>query len=87
MATIKIDMDDDIKKAADDLFLELGLDISSAVKIFISVALKEEGLPFMVRKHRYNVETLEAMDDVRLHRNLKGPFNTAGEAMKAMLED
>jgi DNA-damage-inducible protein J len=87
VATIKINMDDDIKRAADNLFSELGLDTSTAVKIFISAALEEEGLPFRVKKHRYNAETLEAINDVRLHRNLKGPFNTAGEAMKAMLED
>ena len=32
-------------------------------------------------------EFVEAVDDVRLQRNLHGPFNNVDEAMKALLED
>ena len=34
-----------------------------------------------------NAELLEAMEDVRLGRNLYGPFATAEEAVRSMLED
>ena len=36
---------------------------------------------------RASAESLEAMEDVRLGRNLYGPFATAAEAVRAMLED
>jgi hypothetical protein len=34
-----------------------------------------------------NAELREAIEDVRLGRNLYGPYKTVAEAMKAMLED
>ena len=34
-----------------------------------------------------NAELLEAMEDVRLRRNLHGPFKTVDEAMRAMMEE
>ncbi len=34
----------------------------------------------------FNKETLEAIDDVMNNRNLIGPFNSAEELMKAVLE-
>ena len=34
-----------------------------------------------------NAELLEAMEDVRLGRNLYGPYKTVDEAMKALNED
>jgi len=34
-----------------------------------------------------DAETIEAMEDARLDRNLYGPYKTAGEAVAAMLED
>jgi len=34
-----------------------------------------------------NADTLEAMEDARLNRNLYGPFSSGEEAVKFMLED
>ena len=34
-----------------------------------------------------NAETLEAMEDERLGRNMYGPYKTVDEAMKALSED
>ena len=36
---------------------------------------------------RFDEETIEAMNDVLLERNLHGPYKTAKEAVAAMLED
>jgi DNA-damage-inducible protein J len=64
----------------------LGLDLSTAVRMFLAASLQTNGLPFPVRK-TLNGETLEAMEDVRLNRNLYGPYKTAKEAVAAMLKD
>jgi DNA-damage-inducible protein J len=90
MATIQIRVDDSMKSAADNLFGSLGLDTSTAVRMFISAAIEHEGIPFAIRRNaerKPNAELREAMEDVRLRRNLHGPFKTVEEAMKAMLED
>jgi DNA-damage-inducible protein J len=49
--------------------------------------LQEDGIPFAVKRRKYNAETLEAMEDSRLRRNLAGPFATPEEAVRSMLED
>jgi DNA-damage-inducible protein J len=87
MATIQIRIDDDIKAAADSLFNNLGFDTSTAVRMFLSAALANDGMPFAVKRRKPNSELLEAIQDTRNRRNLHGPYKTAEEAVAAMLED
>jgi len=87
MATIQIRVDDNIKSAADTLFRNLGLDTSTAVRMFLSAALAEDGMPFAVKRQKPNADLLEAIQDTRNRRNLHGPFKTAEEAVDAMLKD
>ena len=90
MATIQIRIDDNVKASADSLFATLGLDTSTAVRMFIAAALEHEGIPFEVRRYsrrKPNAELLDAMEDTRLNRNLHGPFKTVDEAMAAMMEE
>jgi len=49
MATIQVRVDDQMKSSVDELFNKLGLDISTAVRMFFSAALEYEGIPFEVR--------------------------------------
>ena len=51
MATLQVRIDDNTKAAADSLFSGLGLDTSTAVRMFIYASLKNHGLPFDVRHH------------------------------------
>ena len=46
MAQVHIRMDDYVKKEADAIFNELGLNISSAVNIFLKQVIRKGGLPF-----------------------------------------
>jgi len=87
MATIQVRVDDSTKKAADSLFIGLGLDTSTAVRMFLAAAIEHDGLPFAVRHHAPKGDLLEAIEDVRNRRNLIGPFDTVDDAMKAMLAD
>ena len=87
MATIQIRVDDDIKTAADSLFSNLGLDTSTAVRMFLFAAIARNGLPFSVRSRKPNADLSEAIEDSRNRRNLHGPYKTAEEAVAAMLEE
>ena len=87
MATIKIRVDDNIKAAVDSLFNSLGLDTSTAVRMFLSAALANDGIPFEVKHREPNSDLLEAITDTRNRRNLHGPYKTGEEAVAAMLED
>ena len=86
MAIIQVRVDDSIKTAADTLFSGLGLDTSTAVRMFLMASLESDGLPFSVKHRAANPDLLEAIEDTRLRRNLHGPFATAQEAVASMLD-
>jgi len=92
--TIQIRVDEQFKAEVDRLFDSLGLDTSTAVRMFFKAALEQEGLPFAVQRRRepddfdrLRPEYKQAVADMRLRQNLFGPFQTAEEAVAAMLED
>lgn len=64
-APTQIRIDADIKKQATDLFNDLGLDMSSAVNLFLHQCVLRGGLPFRVGMPRYTQRTLDAMDEAR----------------------
>ena len=45
---VNIRIDEDLKKDAEALFAELGLNMTSAVNIFIRQSLREKGIPFEI---------------------------------------
>ncbi|GHV03687.1 addiction module antitoxin RelB [Campylobacterota bacterium] len=61
--TISIRIDDDIKQEAQELFAKLGMDMSTAVNVFIRQALRCGGIPFKIRVP--NADTLAAIAEVR----------------------
>ena len=87
MATIQVRVDAGVKTAADSLFSSLGLDTSTAVRMFLMASLENDGLPFPVKRRAIKSDFLEAIEDTRLRRNLHGPFKTAEEAVASMLEE
>ena len=63
MATtnVSIRMDTELKAQADELFAELGMNLSTAFNIFVRQSLREGGIPFEIRTDRPNRETIAAM--------------------------
>ncbi len=87
MTTLQIRLDDTLKKDADALFASLGLDTTTAVRIFLHAAVENAGIPFIVQ-HRVEPPSLqEAVLDSRRRQNLNGPFDTAEEAVASMLKE
>ena len=87
MATIQIRVDDRTKTAVDSLFSSLGLDTSTAVRMFLAASLENDGLPFPVKRRAVQPDLLEAIEDTRLRRNLHGPFKNAEAAVASMMEE
>lgn len=83
--TIQIRVDDVLKKTADELFLSLGLDTSTAIRIFLTMAVETGGIPFDVKIP--NASLKQSMLDVINRKNLSPRYKTAEEAINAMLED
>lgn len=58
---ISIRMDNDLKAAAEKLYSELGMNISTAFNIFVRQSLREGGIPFLITTETPNKETVAAM--------------------------
>ena len=86
MANLQVRINDELKTKADMLFTSLGLDTSTAVRIFLAAAVENNGLPFEVR-HKLPDNMMQAINDSRNRVNLRGPYDTAQEAVAAMTED
>lgn len=63
--TISIRVNEEVKKEADQLFENLGLNLSSAVNIFLRQAIREQGIPFQVtlNEGRIYQEAEDFIDD------------------------
>ncbi len=84
----QIRIDSNIKREATALFSNLGLDMSSAVNLFLHQCVLRGGLPFAVEVPQYSDKTLNAMAEARkISRdpNIKG-YNSM-EELKAALDD
>lgn len=91
MSTIptQIRIDSEVKKQASELFGELGMDISSAVNIFLRQCIMRGGLPFSVEVPQYSERTIEAMKEARrISRDPSIPgYNSMEELRKALEEE
>ena len=58
---ISIRMDSDLKKKADILFEELGMNITTAFNIFVRQTLREGKIPFDISINTPNMKTVAAM--------------------------
>lgn len=64
-----VSIDADIKKQAQELFAELGMDLSTAINIFIRQALRQHAIPFEITAEIPNKETREAIAEVQSMKN------------------
>ena len=54
-------MDSEIKKQSESLFSELGMNLTTAINVFLRQSLRVGGFPFEVRLEQPNKETVAAM--------------------------
>ena len=90
MATtnVSIRMDTELKAQADELFAELGMNLSTAFNIFVRQSLREGGIPFEIHTDRPNKETVAAM--LEAERIARDPsvkrYSDVEEALRALKE-
>lgn len=84
----QVRIDADIKKEATALFSSLGLDMSSAINLFLHQCILRGGLPFAVEVPQYSDRTLTAMTEARqISRNPDVPGYSTMDELKAALDD
>lgn len=88
-AQTQVRIDPIVKRNANELFKTLGLDMSTAINIFLNQCILTGGLPFEVKVPSYKKEVLEAMEEAkRISRdpNVKG-YSSIEELKKALDEE
>ena len=59
MSQIAVRVDDDLKKEATAIFNELGLDMSTAVKLFLKQSVLTKSIPFKLALDEYSKDEVE----------------------------
>ena len=59
-ARIQIRTSEDMKRRASQLFEDLGLDLGTAINMFLSQSLREGGLPFRSQLSKFDMEMEDA---------------------------
>ncbi|MCL2048213.1 MAG: type II toxin-antitoxin system RelB/DinJ family antitoxin [Defluviitaleaceae bacterium] len=79
--TIQVRVDNQFKEAVDTLFTSLGMDTSTAIRIFLNAAMEAGGIPFAVT-HRADRDTaiMEAIE----RRRAGVQFVTAEQSLENM---
>ena len=89
MATtnLNVRIDADLKKQSEEIFNELGLNMSTALTVFLRQTVRSRGIPFEMRLNIPNEETLMAIQDVNLGRNMSRQFHSVKELMEDLDAD
>lgn len=58
-----ISIDADVKAQAQALFADFGLDLSTAINIFLRQSIRENCIPFVIQREVPNADTVAAMKE------------------------
>ena len=84
-----ISIDADVKAQAQELFADFGLDLSTAINIFLRQSIRENCIPFSIQREVPNADTIAAMkeaDDMVNHPERYGTFHSMEDLKKALEE-
>ncbi len=85
---VTISMDADVKAKADALFEALGLDMSTAINLFVRQCLVEQQLPFQPSSNIPNKITIKAIQEANeMIRTGNFKRYTVDEALEALKKD
>lgn len=84
-----ISLDSELKKKAITLFKDFGLDLSTAISLFLSQSVREQRIPFEITREIPNKTTLDAykeVDDMEKNPNNYATFKSVDSLMDDLLK-
>ena len=81
--SMSIRLDSEVKEQAQQVFNNLGMDMTTAINIFLRQAIQYQGLPFDVRLDE-NRKLLEVLTDLNQNRNMSQSFESVSDLMEAL---
>ena len=80
--SMSIRLDSEVKEQAQQVFNHLGMDMTTAINIFLRQAIQYQGLPFDVRLDDRGKLLLQVVTDVEQNRNMSQPFESVSDLME-----
>ena len=56
-----IGIDEELKRSAQELFAALGMDMTTAITIFLRQAVRQQAIPFEIKRQTVNERTMAAI--------------------------
>lgn len=85
---LNIRTDKDIKEAAEQIFNELGISMTTAVNIFLRQTIRSNGIPFELKLNMPNDVTMAAIEEGRrIARDSEIRGYTSMKDLRSALED
>ena len=81
MKSLSFRLDSEVKEQAQLVFNNLGMDMTTAINIFLRQAIQYQGLPFDVRLDE-NRKLLEVLTDLDQNRNMSQSFESVSDLME-----
>lgn len=82
-----ISLDADVKSAAQALLSDFGLDLSTAINIFLRQTIYQKAIPFEIQRDYPNAETRQAIEDARNGIGISRGFSSVAELMEDLNAD
>jgi DNA-damage-inducible protein J len=82
--SMTIRMNREVKQQAQQIFTDLGMDMTTAINVFLRQAISYKGFPFEVTLRTPNAVTLAAMDAAEQDKDLHGPYDSVSSLMDAL---
>ena len=85
-----ISLDPDLKKSAQELFYDLGLDLTTAVTLFLKQSVREQAIPFEIKRDTPNRKTVSAMNEfykMQKHPEKYKRYTSFESALREVLPD
>ena len=84
---VQVRMDTELRDSATETFDALGLDLPTAIRVFLKKDVAVQGIPFDVRAEIPNEETRKAIENVRNGIGLSKSFSSVAELMEDLNAD
>lgn len=79
--SMSIRLDSEVKEQAQQVFNNLGMDMTTAINIFLRQAIQYQGLPFDVRLDE-NRKLIQVLTDLDQNRNMSQSFESVSDLME-----
>ena len=90
MTNLNVRVDKQVKREAEAVAQSLGMNLTTAVNIFLRQMIYHDGMPFEVRNPRFNAESIAAFkeaEDIVAGRKVVKAYDNAREMLEDILSE